>query len=211
MLASRFAVARSPSARGVRCELAAPAAVDGQLAGGTVSVPVNPEASCPAWTVPDVRVLNPGPHMGPATLQVHTWANSDAAPRATAITVGLRPVIITQPSGVPTAPDLQATASDDRVVVSLTPAIGAGITSFVVRGAIAGDPLADVLTLPAHLRSWTSPPLPPNSYDVEVVAVNGDRAQPAVGARHPEPRIERRTDPPEHLVATVVDDRVELS
>ena len=77
------------------CDLAAPAAVAGQLTGGTVNVPVTPAANCGAWTVPDARVLNPGPHTGPATLQVHTWPNSDATPRATAITVGTQPVIIT--------------------------------------------------------------------------------------------------------------------
>jgi hypothetical protein len=159
----------------------------------------------------DRRVVNPGPHVGAATLLVQTWANSDAIARTTAVTIGTRTVLIMQPSGVPAAPSLDAAVVGDRVTLSWAPEVGAGVTGFIIRGALAGSAVSDVLQLPAHLRTWTSPPLPSGSYEVELVAANdagrsvaSDRRAFSIGAS-------AAPEPPTSLAATVADDRVALS
>jgi hypothetical protein len=194
------------------CVLQTPSTVTAPIEGGPAPISVIPAASCRPWYVlHDRRVLNPGPHVGPATLLVQTWANTEAAPRTTAVTIGTQTVLITQPSGPPAPPALEAVVVGDRVALSWTPAIGAGITGFVVRGAIAGSAVSDVLPLPAHLRTWTSPPLPPGSYEVELVAANDAGRSAASNRRVFSISVGGIADPPTNLVAQVADDRVALS
>ena len=194
------------------CELGVPAVAAAPLEGGVVPIPVVPEPSCLAWSVANQPgVLNPGPHEGQATLLVRTWPNTEAAPKSIPIQIGRQTVLITQPSGVPTAPALEAAIAGDRVALSWAPAIGAGITGFVLRGAIAGSAISDVLMLPAHLRTWTSPALPPGSYEVELVAANGAGRSAASNRRAFSIGVAVTPEPPSGLTASVADDRVALS
>jgi hypothetical protein len=197
---------------GPLCELSVPAAVAAPLEGGVVSIPVVPEPACPGWSVArQPGVLNPGPHVGPATILVRTWPNTESAAKSIPVQIGRQAVLITQPSGLPAEPALEAAVSGDRVALSWTPAIGAGITAFIVRGAIAGGAVTDVLQLPASLRGWTSPPLPPGSYEVELVAANGAGRSPSSNRRAFSIGVAETPEPPSGLTASVADDRVALS
>ena len=194
------------------CELAVPAVAAAPLEGGVVHLPVLPESSCVAWRVANQPgVLNPGPHAGPATILVRTWPNAEAAPKSIPIQIGRQTVTITQPSGVPATPAFEAAVAGDRVGLSWAPAIGAGITAFIVRGAIAGGAVTDVLQVPASLRDWISPPLPPGSYEVELVAVNGAGRSAPSNRRAFSIGVAGTPDPPSGLTASVGDDRVALS
>ncbi len=195
-----------------RCPLQLPSVVAAPVEGGVISIPVVPEAACAEWSVPDQpAVLNPGPHVGAATLLVQTWANTLATERATTLSLRGRSVVITQPSGPPAAPRLEAIVGGDRVALSWTPAIGAGIGSFVVRGGPAGSLVTDVVELRAHLRTWTSPPLPPGSYQVEIVAANDAGRSVSSNSRSFSIGVGAPPEAPINLVATVADDRVALS
>jgi hypothetical protein len=195
-----------------RCVLGVPASVAGPVEGGSVGIPVVPAANCRPWSVVgQPAVLNAGPHAGPATVFVQTWANALATEKTTPVSIGGQAVLVTQPSGVPTAPTLDAAVVGDRVALSWTPAIGGGIASFVVRGAVAGSSVMDVLTLPGHLRTWASPPLPPGSYQVELVAANGAGRSGASNRRSFSIGLGGTPGPPTNLVANVADDRVALS
>jgi hypothetical protein len=194
------------------CDFGVPALVAAPVEGGVVNVPVVPSSACPTWSVlGQPPVLNPGPHVGPATILVRTWANTSATPKSTPVVIGRQTVLITQPSGVPAAPALEAAVVGDRVALSWTPAIGAGITGFVVRGAVEDGAVLDLLQLPAHLRNWTSPPLLPGSYEVELVAANGAGRSAASNRRAFSIGASAVPEPPTGLTATVADDRVALS
>jgi hypothetical protein len=193
------------------CVLHAPSTVTAPIEGGLVAIQVTPATTCRPWYVLDRRVLNPGPHVGSTTVLVQTWANPEAATRTEAITIGSQTVLITQPSGVPAAPAFEAAVAGDRVALSWTPAIGAGITAFVVRGAIAGGAVTDVLQVRASLRAWISPPLPPGSYEVELVAANGAGRSASSKRRAFSIGVAGTPDPPSGLTALVADDRVALS
>jgi hypothetical protein len=201
-----FTISESP------CRLDVPAMVAAPIEGGVVGIPVIPAASCFAWSVPgQPAVLNPGPHAGAATLMVQTWANVEATPKTTAVALGRETVLITQPAGPPAAPTLDARVVGDRVELSWTPAIGAGITSFVVRGGLLGDAVTDVLELPGHLRTWRSPALRPGSYQVEIMANNGAGRSPASNSRSFSVGVREVPHAPVNLTATVHDDRVALT
>jgi hypothetical protein len=194
------------------CVLLTPPAVTVPIEGGVAAIPVVPAPQCRSWYGSyDPRVLNPGPHSGPATLLVQTWANPSAATRTIAISIGTQTVWIEQPSGVPAAPALEAAVAGDRIALSWTPAIGAGITGFVVRGAIAGSAVADVYQLPAHVRAWTSPQLSSGSYEVELVAANDAGRSAASNRLAFSIGVAGTPDPPSGLIASVADDRVALS
>ncbi len=194
------------------CVLLTPSTVTAPIEGGVVGIPVVPESTCVAWSAPgQPAVLNPGPHSGPTTLLVQTWANTAATPKLTPVVIGWQTALITQPSGVPAGPALEAAVSGDRVTLFWTPDIGAGITSFVIRGAIAGSEVSDVLQVPAHLRAWTSPPLPPGSYEVELVAANEAGRSAASNRRAFSIGVAGTPEPPSGLTASVADDRVALS
>ena len=194
------------------CHVDVPATVAAAVEGGVVGIPVVPEAACFAWSVPNqAAVINPGPHVGTATVLVQTWANSLATEKVTTVSIGGRPVVITQPSGVPAAPALEARVVGDRVALSWTPANGAGIGSFVVRGGLAGSLVTDVVELPAHLRAWTSPPLPPGSYHVEIVAANDAGRSVSSNRRSFSIGVGAPPEAPINLVATVTDNRVAVS
>jgi hypothetical protein len=195
-----------------RCVLGVPASVDAPVEGGAAGIPVVPAANCRPWSVVgQPAVLNPGPHAGPATVFVQTWANALATEETTPVSIGGQAVLVTQPSGVPAAPTLEAAVAGDRVTLSWTPAIGAGIRSFVVRGAVAGGPIMDVLTVPGHLRAWTSPPLPPGSYQVELVAANDAGRSPPSSSHSFSVGVSALPEAPSNLAAAVADDRVALS
>jgi hypothetical protein len=194
------------------CHLEVPAAVAAPIEGGVVGIPVVPDASCFAWSVLDQpAVLNPGPHAGAATLIVQTWPNAEATPKTTAVRLGAQTVLVTQPAGAPAAPTVEARVVGERVELSWTPAIGAGITSFVVRGAVLGDPTTDVLELPGHVRTWTSPALLPGSYRVEIMANNAAGRSPASNSRSFGVGVREVPHAPANLAATVHDDRVALT
>ncbi|HTM33870.1 MAG TPA: hypothetical protein VL263_21300, partial [Vicinamibacterales bacterium] len=62
------------------CHFNLPATVAAPIEGGMVGIPVVPDPACTGWSVPDQpSVLNPGPHIGPVTLLVQTWANAEAS------------------------------------------------------------------------------------------------------------------------------------
>jgi hypothetical protein len=194
------------------CELDVPAARAAPPEGGMVNIPVVPEPTCSAWSVAgQPGVLNPGRYVGPATIFVRTWPNTEAAAKSIPVRIGRQTVLITQPSGVPAAPVLEAAVSGNRVALSWMPAIGAGITAFIVRGAIAGGTVTDVLQLPAALRGWTSPSLPPGSYQVELLAANGAGRSPPSNRRAFSIGAPETPEPPSGLTASVADDRVGLS
>jgi hypothetical protein len=139
------------------------------------------------------------------------WPNADAATRNTIVAVGIRQVVIAQPSAAPAAPDLEAAIVGNRVALTWTPATGAGMTGFVIRGAINGSAVSDVVQLPAHRRAWTSPPLPVGSYEVELVAVNGTGRGPASHRRSFSVGVTDIPLPPAGLSARIADDRVDLT
>jgi hypothetical protein len=195
------------------CLLQVPSTVIGAVEGGPVAIPVVAGPNCGQWSVPDnPRVLNPGPHPGSATLLVQTWPNAEGQPQNTRVFIGTATAMITQPSSVPASPTLEAApTSGDRLRLSWTPAVGAGITAFVVRGASAGGQIADVLTVPGHLRTWTSSPLPAGSYEVELAAINGaGRSVPSERRRFSVGHA-GTPDPPTGLMAHASDDRVAFS
>jgi hypothetical protein len=123
----------------------------------------------------------------------------------------IQTVVITPPSGIPAAPTLEALVVGDRVALSWTPAVGAGAETFVVRGAVAGGPMADVFELRGHLRTWTSPPLAPGSYEVEIAAANGAGRTPASNRRSFSIGVSAAPAAPIDVAAMVVDDRVAIS
>lgn len=195
-----------------RCALLAPAEVTAPVEGGVASIPVTPSGSCDSWSVHhDPRVLNPGPHAGPATVLVQTWPNPEGTPRTISVVLGVTSVRVTQPAGVPAPPRLDVSAAGRRITLAWTPAVGAGITSFVVRGAIAGHPIVDVIALPGDVRSWTSPPLSAGAYEVALVATNGAGRSAMSNPQRVSIGEPSAPHPPTGLTATVVDDRVALA
>jgi hypothetical protein len=161
--------------------------------------------------VPHPAVLNSGLHTGPAVLLVQTWANRGSGPAVTPIPVGEQTVSITQPAGIPAAPEIATAVAGDRIDLSWTPAIGAGINWFILRGAVGDGAMTDLLTLPGYLRAWRSPALPPGSYRVELVAANDAGRSVPSNPTSFSVGLTAAPDPPVDLLANVDDDQVALS
>jgi hypothetical protein len=191
------------------CLFDVPRTATAPLEGGIVGIPVVPAAGCGPWSVS--RALNPGPHTGATTILFNASANVRGASLTLYWFLVGRQVAVDQPSGVPAAPVLDRAVSGNHVTLTWEPTVGAGITEFIVRGAVRGGTQADVVTISGESRTWTSPPLPPGSYDVEVVAANYAGRGPASNRVAFSIGVATIPDAPENLSATVADDRIALA
>jgi len=175
--------------------------------GAVVDVPVVPTPNCRPWSAPGA--MNPGPHSGAVTIREQVGANTGPAVAVT-FSVGATAVRITQAADLPAPPVLHAAVDRDRVHLSWEPGVGAGITSFEIRGAALGAALTTVATLSGSLREWTSPPLASGSYVVQAAARNDLGAGPASNEVRFSIGVRTAPDAPDGLLATVVDDQVTL-
>jgi len=191
-----------------QCLFSGPTAVMAPASGGVVGVAVEPGPGCRPWSVTDDSVLNPGPHDGPATILANTWAHGFRQPYQRVVSIGGRLVTITQPAGVPAAPTLEAAVEGDRVRLTWIPGFGSGITSFQIRGAVLGSPTTPVASVGASLRTWTSPPLGPGSYALEIAAANDGGLGPVSNLVTFSIGVVSRPEAPIGFAAIVVDNRV---
>lgn len=191
------------------CRLSVPGTAAAPAEGGTVAIPVVPDTGCRSWTAP--TGLNPGPHTGPATILVPLAPNTGAGARIVEVWLAGTAVRIEQPAMVPGAPTLEIERlQDGRVSLTWTPAPGGGVTAWVIRGATSGGTLVHVATVEASGRTWTSPPLPSGSFDLEVVAVNNAGLSPASNRVRFSVGVTELPAQPAGLLATVADNSVSL-
>lgn len=183
--------------------------------GAIVSIPVTPRGTCRPWSVgdigPQLRVLDPGPHVGPSTIRLAVQPTLFAGEMNHRISIGGASVTVAQAGGVPGPPDVVGSITGNRVTLAWAPGKGAGVTAFVVRGALRGGVPMPLASLAPYVREWTSPPLAPGSYVVDLVGQNGGgfgvpshRLELSVGVDAP-------PDPPVNPAAFVRDDLVRLS
>lgn len=192
------------------CRLSVPGTVAAPPEGGTVAIPVLPGPGCRSWTAPSG--LNPGPHLGPATILVPVGPNSESGLRVVDVWLAGQSVRIEQAAGVPGAPTLGIDQLQDRrVSLTWTPASGGGVTAWVIRGATSGGTMADVATIGASGRTWTSPPLPSGSYDIEIVAVNNAGPGAASNRVRFSVGVADMPAPPVGLSASVADNSVSVA
>lgn len=84
-------------------------------------------------------------------------------------------------------------------------------SGFEIHGAVAGQPLGGVARVAGDQRRWTSPPLPPGTYEVELVATN------PVGRGAPSNRVAmsvgepRAPAAPVSVTPDIIDDVLRLS
>jgi hypothetical protein len=129
--------------------------------------------NCRAWrAAPILDLLTPGPHQGSATVLLRVPQSRGLDRDIVYAIVAAESIVVRQGGGPPAAPDLTVQITGDLATLAWEPPPGGAVFSWIVRGAFAGAPLADVVTLDRSLRSWTSPPLPSGSYEVELVAAN---------------------------------------
>lgn len=194
-----------------RCLFSVPALVPAIVPaeGGYVGIEVTPSAGCRPWTAPGTR--NPGPHSGPATVLAGLTPSIAASPTSHELQIVGQRTTIQQASATPAAPTLGLEVFGNRATLTWTADIGAGVTSWVVRGARAGQPIADVATLTAGIHSWDSPPLPPGSYEIDVVGMNYAGRGPASTRLRFSIGVSQLPEAPTGLSASVVDDSVSLT
>jgi hypothetical protein len=192
------------------CQFVVPASAAAPPAGGNVSIPVVPGPGCRSWTAP--AGLNPGPHTGAATVLIPAGPNTTAGVRTFNVSVAGQRVSIEQPAALPAPPTLTIEhLRSNRLLLNWAPQAGGGVTSWVIRGAVAGGAVTDLVSVEPSQRAWPSPPLPPGSYEVEVVAVNAaGRSAPSNRVRF-SLNVSERPAPPIDLAAAVVGDRISLS
>lgn len=192
-----------------QCVFSVPDNLTAPARGGVVEVPVVPTPNCRPWSAPDA--MNPGPHVGAATIREQVDPNPEGQTQQLARAIGGTTVRLTQAAEVPAPPVLRATVDGTRVQLSWDPSPGAGITAFEIRGAQAGTAPAAVTTVASSHREWTSPPLGPGSYVVQVVAGNRLGVGPPSNDVRFSIGVTTLPDAPELLQAVVVDDEVTLS
>jgi hypothetical protein len=137
-------------------------------------------------------------------------ANFDGSPSNIPLSLAGQSVTAVRQSAAPGAPELHVAVSGDRAVLSWDVTVGAGMLNFVVRGALRGSSLTDVITLAGGARAWTTPALSPGSYEVEVAASNWAGTGPASNRVAFSVGVPALPEAPTDVTATVVDDRVEV-
>jgi hypothetical protein len=196
------------------CMFNAPTSFSVGPEGGLVDIPVTPLGSCDPWSAHwrgEAAIVNSGPHVGAATLHLvvpPTPFNVIHVIRAVAVG---RTIEITQLGARPSTPELSARIVDDRLVASWTITTGARPNEFVVRGGLRGGDMVPLATVPAATRTWTSAPLLPGSYAVEVLARNYGGDGPASNRVELSHGLAVPPDAPVNLSASVADDVVTLS
>jgi hypothetical protein len=192
-----------------QCVLAVPEGLTAPARGGTVDVPVVPTANCRPFMAP--FAMNPGPHTGPVVVGIHLQPSQAPMPTNNFATIGNAEVRILQDAAPPAAPRLRGTVDGNRARLSWDPGIGAGITGFEIRGAVAGTAMTTVLVTQGSARDWTTPPLAPGSYAVQVAARNFAGPGPASNEYRFSVGVATLPDAPTNLQAGVIGDQVTLS
>ena len=118
------------------CLFAVPTTVTAPAEGGNVAIPVIPGPTCRSWTAP--AALNPGPHPGAATLLIPVAPNPGPSLRELSSQVGGQTTLIQQGSATPGPPEARLELTGNRATLTWSPTFGAGITSWVLRGAWTG-------------------------------------------------------------------------
>lgn len=183
--------------------------------GGVFAFGVAPRGPCDGWTAvaraPHFpHVLTPGPHLGAATIRVAVPANSGWESRY-AVLVGGKSILLDQAAAAPNPPFATHDLDGNRVTVSWAVGAGAVPAQFIIRGGVFNGGRSDVATVAANVRSWTSPPLPPGSYSVEVAARNNAGTSAASNRLSFSIGIAEVPAAPTNLQAVVQDDAVRLT
>jgi outer membrane protein assembly factor BamB len=201
---------------GRHCRFDLPTAASVGPEGGVVDVPVTPSADCDPWSVhfsgPSLATANAGPHRGAATFQIVVLPTLFSSPTPIGFFALGKTITISQGGALPAAPEAQGVVEDGRARLSWTIGTGAAPWYFVVRGAVRGGPLATLATLPPDARSWTSDPMLPGSYVLEVRGQNfGGTLGPPSNPVELSYRESLAPAPPQALAAASADSVVNLA
>ena len=191
-----------------QCVFSVPDNLTAPARGAVLEVPAAPAPNCRPWMAPGA--INPGPHIGAATVREQVDANTFDQPHLVSRAIGGTSVQIAQAADVPAAPTLHGAVDGDRIRLSWEPGIGAGITSFEILGAVLGGAPSPVAAVSPSQREWTSPPLGTGSYVVQVAARNFVGAGPASNAVPLSIGVRTLPESPTGFAATVIDDQVTL-
>ena len=202
--------------RGEQCFFDPPDPIAVPPEGGIVEVNIAPIRACDSWLSFSndsygTHVLTPGPHTGAATIRIATHPTSASQTQLLSVRIGAQGLRLDQAPGVPRPPSIRHTVADGRVTVSWIITPGAAPLNFVVHGGVLGGSLSPIATVGAATRAWTSPPLPPGSYVVEVTARNGAGASAASNRVAFSIGVAAIAGAPTNLQAVVKDDSVLLT
>ena len=201
---------------GAHCVFDLPISFSIGAAGGIIRVPVTPRPRVDHGrrrVCADRRPLRILVHiLARRSLMSRSHPRPSPMSRVTGVTIGGRFVSITQAGGPPAAPDVTFSIVNRRVVLTWTIAGGGTHFTFVVRGGPRGTTAQTLAITGVAVRTWTSDPLAPGSYFMEVVARGTfNRDGP------PSNRVEFSLDvaeiplPPLNLAATSSDSSVSLT